>query len=162
MADSEKQFASIVLPKDYNPVEALVAVESLHGFIGRSDLITKTQSASLKHSERCRQVLANTRVSEMQVLVWFILSNTFIGCFFVIYIVAMPNLINCFIPIETSFKVVAVCFCTFSYIVRTYAGRHYPHPHSVGLVEGLMPLNSIIKNNNLIFPPPLGATVLKL
>lgn len=67
--ESEKTAGSIILPKDYNPVEALIAVESLHGFMGRSRLLDKKEpfAAGVKHSEKCRQILANTRATEMQV-----------------------------------------------------------------------------------------------
>ncbi|XP_014291502.1 WD repeat-containing protein 81 isoform X2 [Halyomorpha halys] len=78
-SDAEKTNI-ISLPKDYNPVEAILNVESLHSFMGRSSIpcfnkdqkVIGEQSVS-KHSERCRQVLANTRATEMQSL----------GCFLV-------------------------------------------------------------------------------
>lgn len=65
-SDNERS-ATIVLPKDYNPIEALTYVESLHGFVGNNGFRKEDNAIhEVKHSEKCRQILAATRATEMQ------------------------------------------------------------------------------------------------
>lgn len=74
--ESEKNISScIVLPKDYNPVAALQAVEALHSFTWSTCLhVPDCASSSSQPSHQqaqmqlCKQIVAARRAIEMQVL----------------------------------------------------------------------------------------------
>lgn len=60
---------TIVLPKDYNPVSALIYSETLHGFMTRvNHRVYKTEQRSYDMISNFKQIVASSRIKEQQIL----------------------------------------------------------------------------------------------
>ncbi|XP_075230863.1 WD repeat domain 81 [Lycorma delicatula] len=142
---------NIVLPRDYNPVAALVAVESLHGFLNKTCHIPSSELAATNNvtqidSVAYKQVVAARRVQEMQVL----------GCLITeLFIPSKLHVFGCAVMPTSLIRRVEICRSVLQ------ASSRDNIPHCLRALVNLLLQSEGLTVTNFGTPPPSAHQLLQ-